>query len=107
MSQVSGKQTIFALSSGKLPSGVAVIRVSGPQTRPVVKLLTGTLPAPRQATLRKLLAADGRIIDEALVLWFPAPRSFTGEDSAEFQCHGGPAVVAALLNRLSLIEGQW
>ena len=105
MSQVSGRQTIFALSSGKLPSGVAVIRVSGPNVSAVVSQLCGVLPVPRRATLNKLVAADGRVLDEGLVLWFPAPHSFTGEDCAEFQCHGGPAVVAALLRELGSIEG--
>jgi tRNA modification GTPase len=105
MSQVSGKQTIFALSSGKLPSGVAVIRVSGPQTRSVIMHFAGTITKPRKATLRKLTATDGRLLDEGLVLWFPSPNSFTGEDCAEFQCHGGPAVVATLLEELGKIEG--
>lgn len=100
-----GRQTIFALSSGKLPSGVAIIRVSGPQTQALVTNLAGILPNPRKASLRKLKMADGRLLDEALVLWFPGPASFTGEDSAEFQCHGGAAVIAALLAELSLQEG--
>lgn len=105
MSQVSGRQTIFALSSGKLPSGVAVIRLSGPNASAVVSQLCGVLPVPRRATLNKLVAADGRVMDEGLVLWFPAPHSFTGEDCAEFQSHGGSAVVAALLRELGSIEG--
>jgi tRNA modification GTPase len=105
MTPVAGKQTIFALSSGKLPAGVAVIRVSGPQTFMVLERVAGSLPTPRQAALRKLVASDGRVLDEALVLWFPSPNSFTGEDCAEFQCHGGPAVVAALSAEFGTVEG--
>jgi tRNA modification GTPase len=105
MSQVSGRHTIFALSSGRLPSGVAVIRISGPETMAAVNCLTGPLPKPRRAVLRHLTANDGRILDQALVLWFPRPASFTGEDCAEFHCHGGPAVVSVVLQQLSLLDG--
>jgi tRNA modification GTPase len=100
-----GRQTIFALSSGKLPSGVAVIRLSGADTSAAVLQLTGSLPLPRVAALKNINAFDGRLLDTGLVLWFPAPQSFTGEDCAEFQCHGGPAVVASLLAELSKIDG--
>lgn len=105
ISQNQGRQTIFALSSGKVPAGVAVIRVSGPQAGLALGRLSGRTPEPRSAVLRKLRAADGRILDDALVVWFPAPGSFTGEDCAEFHCHGGPAVVAAMLAELSSLDG--
>jgi len=93
--------TIFALSSGAVPSGVAVIRVSGPRTREIVIALTGGLPDPRRAVLAKLTHPQtGDVLDEALVLFFAGPASFTGEDVAEFQCHGGRAVVSGLLSLL-------
>ena len=105
MTQLSGRQTIFALSSGKLPAGVAVIRVSGPDVSTVFQKLCGALPTPRAAVVRPITAADGRLIDTALVIWFASPASFTGEDCVEFHCHGGRAVVAALLDELSSIPG--
>ncbi len=98
--------TIFALASGAGVSGVAVVRVSGPQAGVAVTALTGRpLPSPRQAALRRLRAVDGRDIDQGLVLWFPGPASFTGEDVAEFQIHGGRAVVQALLAALGRLPG--
>lgn len=97
--------TIFALSSGALPAGVAVLRVSGPGARLAVEVLSGAVPEPRQATLRTLRSPDGDILDHGFVLWFPAPRSFTGEDVAEFQVHGGRAVVAAVLEALGALTG--
>jgi tRNA modification GTPase len=97
--------TIFALSSGAVPSGVAVVRVSGPGTREIVGTLCGRVPAPRQAVLSKLRDPDSReAIDEALILFFEGPASFTGEDVAEFQCHGGRAVVSKLLTVLGQFE---
>jgi len=96
--------TIFALSSGALPSGVAVVRVSGDGAGRAVEALCGALPRPRRLTLRGLLAEDGSVIDRGLVTYFPAPDSFTGEDCAEFHVHGGRAVVAALLDRLGGLE---
>lgn len=96
--------TIYALSSGALPSGIAVVRVSGPGALVALQVIAGPLPAPRTATLRTL--HDGEIvIDRALVLAFPAPASATGEDVAEFHVHGGPAVVAALLAALAQQPG--
>ena len=85
--------TIYALSSAPGRAGVAVVRVSGPGAVEVVERIAGLLPAPRKAALRTLTGADGAAIDTALVLWFPAPASFTGEDVAEFHIHGGRAVV--------------
>ncbi len=89
--------TIVALSSGGLPSGVAVVRCSGPQTAALVVSLAGKLPQPRRATLRTLRDSTGEVIDTGLVLWMPAPASFTGEDCAEFHIHGSRAVVSRML----------
>lgn len=99
---LAGRETIFALSSGTVPSGVAVIRLSGPGTRFVLETICGTCPAPRRASLRAVRRPrDGAVLDRALVLWFPGPASFTGEDVAELQCHGGRAVVSAVLDVLA------
>ena len=98
--------TIFALSSGRLPAAIAVVRVSGPQAGAALQALARRMPAPRQAMLARLRdPADGEAIDDALVLWFPGPRSETGEDTVEFHLHGGRAVVAAVLNALGRIPG--
>lgn len=98
--------TIFALSSGRGRAGVAVIRVSGPEAGAAVEALTGAeTPEPRLAVLRQFFAGDGALIDQGLVLWFPAPASFTGEDVAEFHVHGGRAVVEALLQALDALLG--
>jgi tRNA modification GTPase len=95
--------TIFALSSGKPPSGVAVIRVSGPKSRDVVAALAGELPADRKAVLRSFRTGQGDLIDRGLVLFFAGPASFTGEDCAEFHLHGGRAVVSAMAEALGAI----
>ncbi|MET1416258.1 tRNA uridine-5-carboxymethylaminomethyl(34) synthesis GTPase MnmE [Roseibium sp. HPY-6] len=98
-------ETIFALSSGAVPSGVAVIRVSGARTKTVVKALCGQVPAARRASLSRLKNPEtSDVVDDALVLFFEAPKSFTGEDIAEFHCHGGRAVVARLLEILGSFE---
>lgn len=104
-SLMSTSETIFALSSGALPSGVAVIRVSGPDTDVALARLCGGKPNERFAALRTIRAVDGEVLDRGLVLYFKGPNSFTGEDSAEFQLHGGRAVVAAVLENLSQIPG--
>jgi tRNA modification GTPase len=96
-------QTIFALSSGRPPSALAVVRVSGTQAGPVLAALAGKLPAARQASRRMLRDGADRAIDDAVVLWFPGPASATGEDVAEFHVHGGRAVLAALLAAISSI----
>ena len=93
------QDTIFALASGVGRSAVAIIRLSGPQVGSCLKALIGHSPPPRLAVLRQLRSEDGPI-DEALVLYFPAPHSFTGEDVAEFQVHGSQAVVTRLLREL-------
>lgn len=97
--------TIYALSSGGLPSGVAVVRVSGPRSADVLTALGGELPKARYAVLRSIRARNDIEIDRGLVLWFPGPASFTGEDCAEFHLHGGRAVVERLLEELSGFEG--
>lgn len=89
--------TIFALSSGPPPAGIAVIRISGPQAGPALEALSGKLPAPRRATLATLAnPRDGMHLDLTMVLWLPGPGTATGEDSAELHLHGGRAVVAAV-----------
>ena len=98
--------TIFALSTGPGVSGIAVIRISGQDTSKVIKLMTGkSVPKPRVATLRKINKINtSELIDEGLILWFPGPESYTGEDMAEIQVHGSKAVVDALHSSLSDIE---
>jgi len=98
--------TIYALSSGPGISGVAVVRISGPDSSNVLKSLTKhELPSPRVATLRKINNINtSELIDEGLILWFPGPQSYTGEDMVEIHIHGGKAVVEALLNTLSNVK---
>ena len=98
--------TIYALSSGPGIAGVAVVRVSGKETLKVIKLITNDdLPTPRVATLRKMNDINtNELIDEGLLIWFPGPQSYTGEDLAEFHVHGSRAVVAALHASISKIE---
>ncbi|EJF83420.1 tRNA modification GTPase mnmE [Bartonella elizabethae Re6043vi] len=93
--------TIFAVSSGLLPSGVAVIRLSGPHVVHIVETLCGCLPKARFMHYGNLTARDGSFLDSALTVFFPAPHSFTGEDCAEFHLHGGKAVVNRFLDELS------
>ncbi|MDQ6434162.1 tRNA uridine-5-carboxymethylaminomethyl(34) synthesis GTPase MnmE [Mesorhizobium sp. LHD-90] len=97
--------TIVALSSGHLPSGVAVVRVSGPGARAAIASLSGSLPVPRMARYGALRSPDGALLDHGLTLLFPAPNSFTGEDCAEFQVHGGRAVVEAVLETITGLPG--
>lgn len=99
------RDTIFALSSGAPPAGVAVIRVSGPQVRFVLETILGEVPQPRMARLAKLRDASGEVLDHGLSLFFPSPYSFTGEDVAELQIHGGRASISAVLSRLSDLPG--
>lgn len=102
------RETIFALSSGVGRAGIAVVRMSGPASAAAIERLTGrAVPRPRVAALRRLAdPATGAPIDEALVLWFPGPRSETGEDTAEFHVHGAPTVVDALLAALAAVPGS-
>jgi tRNA modification GTPase len=104
--QIQLRDTIYALSSGSLPSGVAIIRISGPATRRVVESVAGALPQPREAKLATIRDKTGGDIDRGLVLFFPGPASFTGEDCAELHLHGGRAVVAAALEALSAFDGR-
>jgi tRNA modification GTPase len=100
------RDTIFALSSGRPPAAIAVVRISGPRARVALEQLIGRVPQPRHASLARLRDPEaGAIIDEALALWFPAPSSETGEDMAELQVHGGRAVIAAVLAALAKVAG--
>ena len=98
--------TIYALSTGPGISGVAVIRISGPDTKEVIKkLTTSNLPTPRLATIKKFKKINtNELIDEGILLWFHGPQSYTGEDMAEFHVHGGRAVIEAIHNSISKIE---
>ena len=98
--------TIYALSSGPGLSGIAVIRISGKITKQVINLLTSVdLPKPRVATIRKFNKINNsELIDEGILLWFPGPQSYTGEDMAEIHVHGSIAVVRAILDQISKIE---
>ncbi|MFL5018771.1 MAG: tRNA uridine-5-carboxymethylaminomethyl(34) synthesis GTPase MnmE [Rhizobium sp.] len=97
--------TIYALSSGALPSGVSVIRISGPLIKDILVRLIGSVPTARKASYRTIRARNDQPIDSGLVLFFPAPNSFTGEDVAELQIHGSRAVLAALFHALGDIPG--
>lgn len=98
--------TIFALSSGSAPAGIAVVRISGPQAAAALATLAGGLPPARQARLRALRdPADGTVLDHALVLWLPGPGTATGEDTAELHLHGGRAVIAAVEGVLARLPG--
>ena len=99
--------TIYALSSGPGLAGISVIRVSGPNTEVIISKLTDKkLPKPRVATRRKFIKIkDNEVIDEGILIWFPAPNSYTGEDMAEFHVHGSRAVVNAIHALISKIDG--
>ncbi|WP_336985259.1 tRNA uridine-5-carboxymethylaminomethyl(34) synthesis GTPase MnmE [Altererythrobacter aquiaggeris] len=97
--------TIFALSSGAPPAAIAVIRISGPATADALRSLAGKLPVPRRASLAELRSTSGDKLDDALVLWFPGPASATGEDCGELHLHGGRAIVGAVEDALSGIDG--
>ena len=98
--------TIYALSSGPGVSGVAIIRISGPEAPRVIKSLTSKeIPVPRMATLRKINNINtSELIDEGIILWFPGPESYTGEDMAEIHVHGGKSVVMALQKEIAKIK---
>ena len=99
--------TIYALSSGPGLAGISVIRVSGPNTRIIISELTKKgLPEPRVATIRKFNKIDdNELIDEGILIWFPGPSSYTGEDMAEFHVHGSKAVVDAIHSTISKVDG--
>ena len=98
--------TIYALSTGPGASGVAIIRTSGDQSSKIIEILTGKkIPKPRVATLRKIRKINtSELIDEGIILWFPGPQSYTGEDMAEIHVHGSKAVIDALHSSISQIE---
>ena len=95
--------TIYALSSGAGISGVAVIRISGEKTKDIIKQITGReLPKPRIATLNKIKEVNTKeLIDEGIIIWFPGPDSYTGEDMAELHVHGSSAVIKSILENIS------
>ncbi|OCW57341.1 tRNA uridine-5-carboxymethylaminomethyl(34) synthesis GTPase MnmE [Hoeflea olei] len=98
------RETIYALSSGQPPAGVAVIRISGPGVRFGLETTIGMVPPPRIAKLCEIRNLSGELLDTGLVLFFPGPNSFTGEDVGELQIHGSRASIAAVLDCLSTIE---
>ena len=97
--------TIFAVSSGSPPAAIGVVRVSGPEAGTALRKLTGREIEPRRASLCVLRDDAGGILDQALTLWFPGPSTATGEDLAEFHCHGGRAVLSAVCDALGAIDG--
>src|SRR6516162_8857498 len=100
------RNTIFALSSGRPPAAIAVVRISGQRAHAALEQLIGRVPQPRRASLARVRDPETEaIIDEGLALWFPAPHSETGEDIAELQIHGGRAVIAATLRALAKLPG--
>ncbi len=101
---MSTQDTIVALASGAGRAAIAVIRVSGPRTGAVLEAICGGTPPPRRATLRRI-GLRGEPLDRGLVLWFPAPSSFTGEDMAELQVHGSRAVVQAVIDAVLTVPG--
>ena len=98
--------TIYALSTGSVKSGIAIIRISGPETKNILNKITKiNLPKPRHATLCKIYDNEkNELIDQGMIIWFPGPNSYTGEDLAELHIHGSKAVISALLASLSKIE---
>src|ERR1700676_924924 len=98
------EQTIFALSSGRPPSAISIVRVSGPQARAVLASLAGKMPEPRMASRGLLRDASRQPIDDSVVLCFLAPARATGENVANFHVHGGRALLAALFAALSALE---
>ncbi len=101
---VVAPDTIVALASGAGPSAIAVVRVSGPKTRVVLEALCGGVPEPRHASLRDIGPPHWSLLDRGLVLWFPAPASFTGEDMAELQVHGSRAIVSELIEAVLSLD---
>jgi tRNA modification GTPase len=100
------QDTIFALSSGRPPAAIAVVRISGPRARAGLEATIGRVPEPRRAAFARLRdPQSGEMLDEGLALWFPGPHSETGEDVAELQVHGGRAIVASLLRALGRLDG--
>jgi tRNA modification GTPase len=101
----SDRPTIFALSSGRPPAAIAVVRVSGPRAGDALVALCGKLPEPRRAALRRLRDRTKAVLDDALVLWLPGPGTETGEDMVELHLHGGRAIIAAVQHELGGLSG--
>ena len=102
----SDRDTIFALSSGRPPAAIAVVRISGPRACMALERVIGRVPEPRRASLARVRdPATGDVVDEGLALWFPGPNSETGEDMAELHVHGGRAAIAAVLGALAKLAG--
>ncbi len=97
--------TIFALATARGRAGIAIIRLSGAQVSDIIRQLAGNLPSPRRAVLRDLRDMTGQVLDQALVLWFPGPHSFTAEDCGEFHVHGGTAVIESIVKVLGQMPG--
>lgn len=106
MSRASDRDTIAAAATPPGPAGVAIVRLSGPRALEIASAVAGKLPAPHEARLRALRDEEDEILDRALVLVFPAPRSFTGEDTVEFQLHGSPVLTTLLLRRLTSLGAR-
>jgi tRNA modification GTPase len=106
VSRASDRDTIAAAATPPGPAGVAIVRLSGPHALEIASAVAGKLPAPHEARLRVLSDEDGEILDRALVLVFPAPHSFTGEDTVEFQLHGSPVLTTLLLRRLTALGAR-
>jgi tRNA modification GTPase len=100
------RDTIYALATAPGRAAVAIVRVSGPQSLGMLKALCGAVPAPRRAALREIRDDEGGLIDQGVVLWFPGPHSFTGEDVFELQIHGGPAIIEAVTRAIDALGGR-
>ena len=103
---VVDRDTIFAVASGAGRAAIAVMRISGAGSAGLLTALGGKLPAPRRAVLRRLRAADGAVLDQAMLLWMPGPASYTGEDSGELFLHGGRAVIAGVAEALTALGAR-
>lgn len=99
------RDTIFALSSGRPPAAIGVVRISGPHAFAAAERLAGQLPPPRRASMRALRDGEGRLLDRALMIVFPGPATATGEDLVELHCHGGRAIIAAVERTLAASPG--
>jgi tRNA modification GTPase len=102
---MTGRDTIYALSSGNPPSGVAIIRISGPRVRFAIETIFGHVPLPRRLHYGTLRDSHGTLLDRGMAVFFPGPQSYSGEDMAEFHVHGGHGVVAGLMAALAELPG--
>jgi tRNA modification GTPase len=106
LAELMARDTIFALSTGRPPAAIAVVRISGSAVLAVLEKFVGRVPAPRVATFAQLRSSTGSVIDDAVVLYFPRPHSATGEDVAELHVHGSRAVLAAVFDELGKLDGM-